>query len=94
MTPYEKLAKRLRLTRAPTPEEVARAFTQLSYRSPAMVEKARAIICYRFGLFGCDTLTLRALGERYHLSTERIRQIEGQTLRQLLHERRLGFLRV
>jgi DNA-directed RNA polymerase sigma subunit (sigma70/sigma32) len=37
----------------------------------------------RFGLGGCDELTLREIGEKYNLSRERIRQIEGDALRKL-----------
>ena len=93
MTGYEVLAKRLRLTRAPTPIEAEKALQQLTYRTTAYVERARHILCHRFGLLGCPKRTLRELGQHHDRSVERIRQIEGQTLRQLLHVRRLGYLR-
>jgi RNA polymerase primary sigma factor len=41
------------------------------------------ILRLRFGLGGCDELTLREVGDRYDLSRERIRQIQEEALAKL-----------
>ena len=51
------------------------------------------VLFFRFGLMGFPKLTLREIGEMLHLTTERIRQIEGKALRRLKHPSRSRFLR-
>jgi RNA polymerase primary sigma factor len=41
------------------------------------------VVTLRFGLDGCPPMTLRAIGSRLSLSRERVRQIEGKSLRRL-----------
>ncbi|MBQ5781719.1 MAG: sigma-70 family RNA polymerase sigma factor [Spirochaetaceae bacterium] len=45
--------------------------------------KEAQVLRYHFGLEGNDTLSLRELGERFHLTKERIRQIEKKALKRL-----------
>lgn len=40
-----------------------------------------SILDYRFGLEQCDKLTLDAIGKKFNLTRERIRQIEKLQLR-------------
>jgi RNA polymerase primary sigma factor len=52
----------------------------------ALVEldpRSRDILHHHFGLDGGDPWTLRTIGERHHVSRERIRQIEKEALGQL-----------
>jgi RNA polymerase primary sigma factor len=41
----------------------------------------------RFGLGGQDTYTLKEVGEKFGVTRERIRQIEGKALKKLRHPR-------
>ena len=41
------------------------------------------VVTLRFGLDGCPPMTLRAIGSCLSLSRERVRQIEGKSLRRL-----------
>jgi len=66
-------------------EEVRDALHRLLSRLPA---RERAVVRARFGFDGVPK-TLDAIAERYHLSAERIRQIEARALVQL---RRAGQL--
>ncbi len=45
--------------------------------------RERQVICARFGLNGEKVHTLQEIGEAYHISRERVRQIEVKALRQL-----------
>lgn len=57
------------------------------YLSNDLDEREIEIIKYRFGFNG-KIYTLREIGEIYNLSSERIRQIEGKTIRKLKHPSR------
>lgn len=46
-------------------------------------EKEREVIQYRFGLNGRRAMSLKEIGDRFHLTKERIRQIEKNALRRL-----------
>ncbi|MGF1750390.1 sigma-70 family RNA polymerase sigma factor [Vibrio cionasavignyae] len=46
-------------------------------------EKYKDIVIHRFGLFGKETLTLDALGEKYGLSKERVRQLQQEGVAKL-----------
>ncbi len=48
------------------------------------------ILRLRFGLDNGRSYTLEEVGQKFGLTRERIRQIEGKALRQLRHRRRLG----
>ena len=50
--------------------------------------KEAEIIQYRFGLNGRSPLSLKEIGDRYHLTKERIRQIEKKALKRLQHPSR------
>ncbi len=50
-----------------------------------LTEKERNIICLRFGLLDGKTHTLEEIGNYYHVTRERIRQIEAKALRKLRH---------
>jgi RNA polymerase sigma factor (sigma-70 family) len=51
-----------------------------------LAPREAAILAHRFGLRGAEHLTLCALGERYDLTGERIRQLEKAALYQLRDE--------
>jgi len=51
------------------------------------------ILCLRFGLKGGRPHTLEEVGEKFGLTRERIRQIQGRALRRLRHPRRSRQLR-
>lgn len=57
-----------------------------------LTEKEAEIIQYRFGLNGRSPLSLKEIGDRYHLTKERIRQIEKKALKRLQHPSRSQFL--
>lgn len=46
-------------------------------------DKEQQVIIYRYGLFGNDEETLDAIGKRYGLTRERIRQIEAKALKKI-----------
>jgi len=46
-------------------------------------DKEREVIEYRFGLNGRRAMSLKEIGDRFHLTKERIRQIEKNALRRL-----------
>ena len=46
-------------------------------------ERAAGVIRCRFGLDGTGPMTLKEVGDRYHLSRERVRQIETRAMSQL-----------
>jgi len=46
-------------------------------------ERAAAVLRCRFGLGGMGPMTLQEIGERYHLTRERVRQIENRALTQI-----------
>jgi RNA polymerase primary sigma factor len=48
-------------------------------------DKESEIIQYRFGLNGRNSMSLKEIGDRYHLTKERIRQIEKKALERLQH---------
>jgi DNA-directed RNA polymerase sigma subunit (sigma70/sigma32) len=47
----------------------------------------------RYGLSDGDALTLQQIGDRLHLSRERIRQIESRAREKLRRSRKIGELR-
>ncbi len=51
-------------------------------------ERERTIIICRFGLNNSSILTLEELSQRYHVTHERIRQIEAMALKKLRHPNR------
>mgnify|MGYP000452872020 CR=1 FL=1 len=51
------------------------------------------ILRLRFGLYDGQTYTLEEIGEKFGLTRERIRQLEGKALRRLRHPRRSRRLR-
>jgi RNA polymerase primary sigma factor len=57
-----------------------------------LTEKESEIVQYRFGLNGRSPLSLKEIGDRYHLTKERIRQIEKKALKRLQHPSRVGRL--
>jgi RNA polymerase primary sigma factor len=50
--------------------------------------KERAVIEARFGLFDRQVQTLEQIGQRFGVTRERVRQIEGKALRHLRHPSR------
>lgn len=68
---------------------LSRAIDNLMSDFPA---KHRRMIELRFGLHGCDAMTLEELGQRFNLTRERIRQIESKLLRKFLLPSRISVL--
>jgi len=68
--PEERTALNLRDT------ELARALEQLNPRM-------REVLELRFGLTGCDPMTLEEVAKRFGLTSERIRQLQSRALSQL-----------
>ncbi len=58
----------------------------------SLTNREADIIKHRFGLEGRRPLSLKEIGLRYHLTKERIRQIEKKALRQLRHPSRAQHL--
>jgi RNA polymerase primary sigma factor len=58
----------------------------------SLTDKESEIIQYRFGLNGRSPLSLKEIGDRYHLTKERIRQIEKKALKRLQHPSRSQYL--
>ena len=54
-----------------------------------LTERERVILEYRFGFKTGKIETLEAIGKKFDLTRERIRQIEGKALRKLKHPTRL-----
>ncbi len=56
-------------------------------------DRERDIIKLRFGLADGQHYTLTEIGELYHLSRERVRQIQAKAMRKLRHPRRQALLK-
>jgi RNA polymerase primary sigma factor len=56
-------------------------------------DRERDIIKLRFGLTDGQHYTLTEIGELYHLSRERVRQIQAKAMRKLRHPRRQALLK-
>jgi len=54
----------------------------------ALTPKEEQVIIGRFGLLDGEIRTLKALGQRFAVTAERIRQIEAKGLRKLRHPSR------
>jgi RNA polymerase primary sigma factor len=61
----------------------------INYVLSTLSQKESDIVQYRFGLNGRSPLSLKEIGDRYHLTKERIRQIEKKALRRLQHPNRV-----
>jgi RNA polymerase sigma factor, sigma-70 family len=55
-------------------------------------DKEREVIEYRFGLNGQHAMSLKEIGDRFHLTKERIRQIEKNALKRLQQPNRADLL--
>jgi RNA polymerase primary sigma factor len=55
-------------------------------------KKESEIIQYRFGLNGRIPMSLKEVGDRFHLTKERIRQIEKKAIKRLQHPNRSQYL--
>lgn len=58
----------------------------------ALTEKEKAVLIYRFGLDGGEPMTLDEVGSIYHVTRERIRQIEAKALRKMRSPKYAKFL--
>ena len=59
----------------------------------ALDSKQAKVVRLRFGIGGAEPCTLEQVGQLFDVTRERIRQIEGQAMRRLMHPMRLGILR-
>ena len=50
--------------------------------TPSLTEKEKEVIKYRFGFYG-KVYTLEEIGKTYHVTRERVRQIEARALRKI-----------
>lgn len=55
-------------------------------------DREKDIIMHRFALFGYDYKTLEEMGEKYHITRERVRQIECTALRKLATKKEIKIL--
>ena len=55
-------------------------------------DKEREVIEFRFGLNGRHAMSLKEIGDRFHLTKERIRQIEKNALKRLQQPNRADLL--
>ena len=55
-------------------------------------EKEAEVLRYRFGLNGKESMSLKEVGDVFHLTKERIRQIEKKAIRRLQHPTRMNKL--
>ncbi len=46
-------------------------------------ERERKILCLRYGFDGGEPMTLKEIGEKIHLTRERVRQIEAEAMRKI-----------
>ena len=70
----------------PTPDEAALGrvdIEKLHEFLEKIDERERTILCMRFGLDGHEPMTLKDIGKHIGLTRERVRQIEGLSLRKL-----------
>lgn len=58
----------------------------------ALTEKEKEVLVYRFGLDGGEPMTLDEVGSIYHVTRERIRQIEAKALRKMRSPKYAKFL--
>ena len=72
--------------RSVSKENIMRALNTLSPRE-------KRVIMLRYGLWDSEPMTLEQVGELFHLTRERIRQIESRALRRLRHPSRARWLR-
>ena len=82
----ETLADRLVSTRDEAPADVAAAAEALECLRAALQRlpaRERSILALRFGLDGCEPLSLREAGKRFGIGGERTRQIEAKALARL-----------
>lgn len=56
---------------------------QLALWVDCLSDNQRTVICMRFGLRGFDPCTLETIGERIHLTRERVRQIQIEAMKKL-----------
>ena len=63
-------------------DDLERVFDRLD----ALDDREAAVVRMRFGLEPYDPMTLREVGERLGLTRERVRQLENQALRRLMHD--------
>ncbi len=73
---------------------VRRAFIEQVRAALADLDpKEREVMALRYGLVDGEARTLQQIGDRLHLSRERIRQIESRARDKLRHSRKVGELR-
>lgn len=80
----------------PSPEQglLNRSLSTEIMRALKHITKSEAdVVKLYFGLEGGDPLTLDEIGERFHLTRERIRQIKEKALRKLKHSSRSKLLK-
>ncbi|AMV39021.1 RNA polymerase sigma factor RpoD/SigA [Planctomyces sp. SH-PL62] len=63
-------------------DDLERVFDRLD----ALDDREAAVVRMRFGLEPYDPMTLREVGEQLGLTRERVRQLENQALRKLIHD--------
>ena len=66
---------------------------QLSATLHTLSPREEAVLCLRFGLDDGHPRTLEEAGEAFHITRERVRQIEAKALRKLRHPSRSNLLR-
>jgi len=59
-----------------------------------LLSREREVVRARYGLDGVEPMTLQAIGNRYHVTRERIRQIEAGALTKLQDHRHLPYVKL
>ena len=83
-------------TKTPSPAETASEGImreQINRVLSTLTPREARILRMRFGLHDGRTYTLEEIGDKFGLTRERIRQLEGRALRRLRHPRRKRILR-
>jgi RNA polymerase primary sigma factor len=81
---------------APAPQEAAAQVAlkeQINQVLSTLTEREEMVLRLRFGLIDGRSRTLEEVGQQFHVTRERIRQIEAKALRKLRHPNRSNKVR-
>ena len=67
--------------------------TEIGRSLTALTERQKDVICYFFGIGVDHPMSLEDIGERFHLTRERVRQIKDKAITKLRTTSRCGMLR-
>ena len=67
--------------------------TEVQRSLQALTDRQKAVLCYFFGI-GMEPLSLEDIGEKFHLTRERVRQIKDKAINKLKTTTRCKYLKV